>query len=318
MGPITLLILNMIFNILYYIIVGIIIFKAINKSTIGNNNNFLFIIPIIYYIAFVVLSYAKDLGVGYGSILLTLKRINCSGKPDHAYVFKNANKFAMKNLLPLSIILLPKFVTDSGLLMAHKTTGLYAFSKVLNLEIGPVNATELFIWGPFKSLFARGDEILSKGSIPKYFQSIQKKMFSEEDDQSGGKRKLSINKILKFTGLKFLIGGDDVDDDIATKIYGDGEENKGIIESGDTIEEGTLSDLLFKGKTYVYASMVTFCLAFFLTLINAVNYFEMLLYIERYGCSMSPTEKIRLHNKIRKRMSECDPTKVKASKEVSI
>lgn len=264
------------------------------------------------------MSYVKDLGIGYGSILLTLKRIHCSGKPDHAYVFKNANKFAIKNLLPLSIILLPKFITDSGLLMAHKTRGLYALSKVLNLELGPINGTELFIWGPFKSLFAKGDEVLSKGSIPTYFQKIQRKMFADEE-QGGGKRKISINKILKFTGLKFLIGGDDDDgEDIAAKIYGDGENDKGIINSDDPIEEGILSDILFKGKTYIYASMVTFCLAFFLTLINAVNYFEMLLYIERYGCSMSPTEKIRLHNKIRKRMSECDPTKVKASKEVSI
>lgn len=265
------------------------------------------------------MSYVKDLGIGYGSILLTQKRINCSGKPDKAYVFKHANKFAIKNLLPLTIILLPKFITDSSLLIAHKTRTMYAFSKVLNLEIGPLNATELFIWGPFKSLFSRGDEVISKGSIPKYFQKIQKKIFSGDESQSGGKRKFSLRKVLKFTGLKFLIGGDDDgDEDIATKIYGDGEENKGIIEGEDNIDEGTLSDIIFKDGKYIYSSLVTFCLAFFLTLINAVNYFELLLYIERYGCSMSPTEKIRLHNKIRKRMSECDPTKVKASKEVSI
>ena len=83
---------------------------------------------------------------------------------------------------------------------------------------------------------------------------------------------------------------------------------------GESIDEGKVSELLFKDGVYSYASLVTFCLAFFLTFINAINYFDLLLYTERYGCSMSPTEKIRLHNKIRKSMSECSPNPVKASK----
>ena len=41
--------------------------------------------------------------------------------------------------------------------------------------------------------------------------------------------------------------------------------------------KSTVSDLLFKDGVYSYASLVTFCLAFFLTFINAINYFDLLL-----------------------------------------
>lgn len=321
MGPVTLLILNMIFNFIFYILCGILIFKQLNKKILQGNTNFIFLLPIIYFICFMVLSFVKDFGVGFGSVLITIKRINCSGKVNKKFVATNSLKFARKNLTPLTFILLPKFMTDSGLLFAHKNKGLYTFSKVLNGEIGPLNLTELLIWGPFKSLFAGGDEILSKGSIPRYFQKLQKNIFSDSggEEQEGGRRKFTLKKIFKRAGLGYLYGGDGDDDgkDIGPEIFGDGEENKGLINE-ETIEDTTFSELLFSGNTYAYSSLVTFCLAFFLTFINAINFFELLLYTERYGCALSPTEKIRLHNKIRKSMSECNPNSVKTSKEVSL
>jgi hypothetical protein len=318
MGPITLLILNMIINIIYYILCGIIIFKLLTKTLL--NSNMLFLLPIIYYICFLILSFIKDVGIGYGSIALTIQRIHCSGKMNKQFMLSNSLKFAIKNITPLTIILLPKFMTDSGLLFAHKSKGLYTLSKVLNVEIGPLNLMELLIWGPFKSLFANGNEVLSKGSIPKYFNKLQKNLFSGDSGGTlnGGKRKFTFRKIFKFMGIVDLYGGDDDENNIGDEIYGDGEENIGLINGDDKIEPDVFGEKLFPQNTYIYASLVTFCLAFFLTFINAINYFELLLYTERYGCSMSPTEKIRLHNKIRKSMSECNPNNVKASKDVSL
>ena len=235
------------------------------------------------------------------------------------FVIANALKFANKNVLPLAIILLPKFLTDSGLLMAHKTKGLYALSKVLNGEIGPVNLMELVIWGPFKSLFVDGDEPMAKGSIPKYFQRIHNNMFSDKNEQSGGGRKFTLKKIFKKAGIGYLVGGDDAfvarDPGVETELFGD-TPDEGLINS-DEIDPSAVAGILFEDN-YVYAAQVTFGLAFYMTFVNAINYFELLLYTERYGCAMSPTEKIRLHNKIRKSMSECNPNNVKASKEVSV
>ena len=319
MGPITLLILNMIFNIIYYVMCGIIVFKSIKKTLFGENTNMIFLLPILYYVAFLILSYTKDFAIGYASAAVTIQRINCSGKMNTEFVTTNALKYANKNILPLTIILLPKFLTDSGLLMAHKTKGLYAFSKVLNGEFGPLNLMELLVWGPFKSLFVEGSEPMAKGSIPKYFQRIQQNMFSDKNEQSGGRRKFTLKKIFKKAGIGYLVGGEEGfvarEPGVETELFGD-EPDQGLINS-ETVDPTSISNILFEDN-YVYAAQVTFGLAFYMTFINAINYFELLLYTERYGCAMSPTEKIKLHNKIRKSMSECNPNNVKSTKEVSV